>query len=422
MAELTVAPDRSPADAPPAVIGRGLAPGSEVTVVIDVDDAAGNPWRSTTVIRVAGDGTFDTGRDLADPSRPWWDMAWADDRRVPVTFAAPADELDATVTLFAGGESGSWRCTRQWAGTLRIWTSSGDGYQLTVTFPDGDGPFPAVFVVPGAFGVDAVLPLAGLLAARGYVTGVVTYMEAELLPAALEEVPIEGLARAFADLASRPEVDPARIAVHASSVGTGGALLMLAADDAPAVQAVILVAPTSVVWQALPSRGAPPRHSSWTRAGTPLPWLPTDSGKLLRQLVQRGDRRPVASWAASDGPRPAPGLRCRPAAAAWASRHGDPGGARRRADVVAEWGGRRDVAELGDGFGDRGASGAARRPPGRPPRDRPLHPATGDPDDGGLERGAGLGRNSGGHSRWRDPCVERDPRFPRGPPAMIPDP
>ncbi|MCU1457761.1 MAG: hypothetical protein JWL73_1853 [Actinomycetia bacterium] len=287
MIEVTVDPDPSPADVVPVIRVRGLDPDASSTVVIDLTDAAGNAWRSSTEMRTDADGAIDTST-LADPSRPWWDMAFAEPKLLPVAFRAPADSLTATVTVAAHGGRGSCTSSRVWAGSRRIWTSSGTGYRLTVVFPHGDGPFPAVLVVPGVDGPDAAHPLAGLLAAHGYVAGIVTYIEADLLPDALEEVPVEAFARAIADLAARPEVAADRVAIHASSVATGGVLLMLATANAPDVLAVVAVAPTSVVWQARPSHGAPPEKSSWTLAGSPLPWVATDVRKLLRQLLGRG--------------------------------------------------------------------------------------------------------------------------------------
>ncbi len=286
MIEVRVTPDPSPADVTPTVTVTGLAPDAATTVVIDLTDAAGHAWRSATPMRTGADGSLDTAT-LPDPSRPWWDMAFAEEE-VPVAFAGPAGRLDATVSVDFPGGTASRVCSRVWAGERRVWTSSGDGYQLTVVFPDTDGPAPAVLVVPGVGGPAAARPLGGMLAAHGYVAGIVTYIEAELLPDGLEEVPVEAFARALADLAGRPEVDPTRLAVHASSFGTGGALLMLCGPDAPAVRAVVLVAPTSVVWQAQPSVGAPPKRSSWSRAGIPLPWLPSDMGKVLGQLLEHG--------------------------------------------------------------------------------------------------------------------------------------
>lgn len=286
MIEVRVTPDPSPADVAPTVTVTGLAPDAATAVVIDLIDAAGHAWRSTTAMRTGTDGSLDTAT-LPDPSRPWWDMAFAEEQ-VPVAFAAPPDRLDATVSVDFPGGTASRVCSRVWAGERRVWTSSGDGYRLAVVFPDADGPAPAVLVIPGVGGPDSARPLGGMLAQHGYVAGIVTYIEAEVLPDALEEVPVEAFARALADLAGRPEVDPARLAVHASSLGTGGALLMLCGADAPAVRAVVLIAPTSVVWQAQPSVGAPPKRSSWSRGGTPLPWLPSDVGKLLPQLLEHG--------------------------------------------------------------------------------------------------------------------------------------
>ena len=49
---------------------------------------------------------------------------------------------------------------------------------------------------------------------------------------------------------------------------------------------MVLVSPSAVSWQALGSSGELPDTASWTRHGDPVPWVPVDSGVLMRQLVR----------------------------------------------------------------------------------------------------------------------------------------
>jgi alpha-beta hydrolase superfamily lysophospholipase len=117
------------------------------------------------------------------------------------------------------------------------------------------------------------------------VSGVLSYLGEPGLPGAMAEVDLEVITAGLKALAGLPEVDPARIAVHCASVGTGLVLSALSETDRPPVAAAIAVAPTSVVWQSLSTGGPPPKSSSVRRAGQSLPYVPLRADKLLGQLV-----------------------------------------------------------------------------------------------------------------------------------------
>jgi pimeloyl-ACP methyl ester carboxylesterase len=160
-----------------------------------------------------------------------------------------------------------------------------------------------------------MLPLAGLLASHGYVATVVAFLDEPGLPAALQEVPLEHLAAGMRHAVGQPEVDRERVAVVAASVGTEGALSVLATEEEEWCRAVVAISPSSVVWQALGDAGRPARTSSWARGGAALPWAPIRGDKLLMQTVPHAllDRF-------RRHPRPRP-LHLRPAYAAGLAHH-----------------------------------------------------------------------------------------------------
>ncbi|MBW8731212.1 MAG: hypothetical protein JF622_09575 [Terrabacter sp.] len=115
---------------------------------------------------------------------------------------------------------------------------------------------------------------AQLLAGAG-VTAALTYrwFGGEGQPAGIWEYPLEAFAPAVASLGERCD----RVVLMGVSK-TAEAFLAYAADD-PAVDAVVALAPSHVVWAnvgAGPDGELRPQHSSWSRAGEPLPFVPYD--------------------------------------------------------------------------------------------------------------------------------------------------
>jgi pimeloyl-ACP methyl ester carboxylesterase len=159
----------------------------------------------------------------------------------------------------------------------------GEGFVGRLFLPP-DSPSGAVLVVPGSTGAAALAPTAALLAAHGYATLVAAYMREEGLPGALEGIPVETLGRAGARL--RSEAGTESIGILSASVGTQGALAALALGSAEA-DCAIAIAPSSVIWQALPGNGGrPPATAAWSHRGEPLPWLPIHGGRLLPEIVR----------------------------------------------------------------------------------------------------------------------------------------
>jgi pimeloyl-ACP methyl ester carboxylesterase len=68
-------------------------------------------------------------------------------------------------------------------------------------------------------------------------------------------------------------------------VGTEGALAALSEIEGLGVRAVVAIAPSSVIWQAL-GEGRPPKKSSWTLGGEPLPWVPMRGERLVPELIK----------------------------------------------------------------------------------------------------------------------------------------
>ncbi|GAA2740834.1 acyl-CoA thioester hydrolase/BAAT C-terminal domain-containing protein [Terrabacter aerolatus] len=113
------------------------------------------------------------------------------------------------------------------------------------------------------------------LLARAGVSAALTYrwFGGDGRPAAIWEYPLEAFAPAVASLAERCD----RVVLLGVSK-SAEAFLLYAADD-PAVDAVVALAPSHVAWANVgpgPDGALRPQHSSWSRAGRPVPFVPYD--------------------------------------------------------------------------------------------------------------------------------------------------
>lgn len=282
--KLVVDPVRGLVDEPPRLMVTDI-PGEEgadhsMRLTIAGVDAAGHVWRSVGHYPIGADGLV----RLDDPDRPWWAMQFVDRGCAPVAFAAPDTSWRCTVTAECAGELAYQTVYRDYGDQPRAGELSGPGWRLRIYAPDDERPRPAVLIVPGSAGVEAMAPAAALLASRGYLAAILSYMGEPGLPDSFQRIPVETLGQSLTALRAAPGVDRTRLAVWAVSLGTALALAGLTGRDAPAVRGVIAFSPTSVIWQAPSANGRPPRTSSLTRDGTDLPWLPVYGQRLRGQL------------------------------------------------------------------------------------------------------------------------------------------
>lgn len=132
----------------------------------------------------------------------------------------------------------------------------------------------AVIVLGGSEGgLGGSRGLARRLAAEGIPAMAVSYFGEPGQSPRLDLIPIEPVARAQAWLRSRPEVGDAPIALL--GVSKGAELALLVASSNRDIRAVVVGAPTSVVWQGIDQTGAS-TGSSWTADGAPIPYVPYD--------------------------------------------------------------------------------------------------------------------------------------------------
>jgi len=295
------------------VIGGPL--GSEVTITVTAADAKDHRWESRNVFMTDATGVVDLSRDApisgsyasVDPGGPIWSMRFASEDIAPAMFAAPPDQLEFAFVAEARGETASAGALCRWSGPgVTRSEVRGEGFVGFLFEPVGDGPHPALALVSGTTGTLPLEPTAALLASRGYAAMVVGYMGLEGLTKTLCEVPLEALAASIGRLSAHPSVDGERVGVLSASVGAEGMLAALSEIEGLGARAVVAVAPSSVIWQAR-AEGRPPKKSSWTLGGEPLPWVPIRGERLIPELIKGALLKRL-----SRHPRPS-ALRLRPA-------------------------------------------------------------------------------------------------------------
>ncbi len=290
---LEVSPADSLTDQPLSIRLSGLAPGAEVTVAASAADAQGGRWRSESRFVAGAEGTLDLGRDApasgsydrADPVGPLWSLGPAEGERDP-RFHIPWDRFDVELEASADGERASATVRRRFAaeGVERIDIDE-PGLTAALFLPPGSGRHPGVAMYHGSGGgIAGLAPSGALLASHGFATLVVGYFGAPGTPDALCEVPLESLAAGVERLGAHAAVDGGRVAALGSSVGAEAALVMASYVEGLELRALVAVAPSSVVWQAL-AEGRPPPKSRWTLDGRPLPYAPLKGERLLGQIL-----------------------------------------------------------------------------------------------------------------------------------------
>ncbi len=134
----------------------------------------------------------------------------------------------------------------------------------------------AVIVLGGSEGgLTGSRGLARRLAADGFAAIAVSYFGETGQSSKLNEIPIEPVDAALAWLAARPEIHGP---VAVMGVSKGAELALLTASRNPAIKAVVVGVPSSVVWAGIDQTGGPV-GASWTAGGVPLPYVHYDLSK-----------------------------------------------------------------------------------------------------------------------------------------------
>jgi dienelactone hydrolase len=144
---------------------------------------------------------------------------------------------------------------------------------------------PALILLGGSEGDDAVTRDAPVFASRGYAVLALPYYSPPgwgptgpvpskfaSLPSTFTDIAIDRLEQARAWLAEQPEVDAQRIGVMGTS--KGAEFVLLAAVRMPWIKAVLAMVPSDVVWEGWGVGITADTRSSFSWQGKPLPYVP----------------------------------------------------------------------------------------------------------------------------------------------------
>jgi len=146
----------------------------------------------------------------------------------------------------------------------------------------GPGKHPAILLLGGSeggLGAGAVRQ-AKALQAHGFSVLQLAYFGAPGTPETLVDVPLETFRRGIAWLQAQPGVDAARIGLIGGSKGAEAALVVAARE--PAIKAVVVGMPSSVMWPGISYTAG--MKASWSANGQPLPFLPYAFGSDYRNI------------------------------------------------------------------------------------------------------------------------------------------
>jgi len=128
-------------------------------------------------------------------------------------------------------------------------------------------------------GLGPILPMAALLASRGFNVLALAYFQEKGLPGQLAQIPLEYFEKAFAWLAANPITKGTELYVFGTSKGAELALLL--ASRYPSIHRVVVNAPHAYCFQGLNFKTV----SSWTYQGKDLPFIKLKNTVLFGNMI-----------------------------------------------------------------------------------------------------------------------------------------
>lgn len=266
-------PARALADEPFTVVLSGLAPMTDVTINVKLDNCMGGAWSGSFTATADESGVLDLaavalkGFAEPDPTALLWS---ADPDGEPEPALANGEDAHGVLTVLEGEQTVAvHEFARVFADRGVSCTELEGPLAGALYLPAGPGPHPAVMTVSGSGGGIA-REEAALLASRGFACLALAYFNYPGRPPELFDQPLEYFGQALDWLAAQPLVRAEAIAVKGNS--RGGELSLLLGSRFAAVRAVAAFVPSGYIWGAARidwSDGA-----AWTWQGRDLPRMP----------------------------------------------------------------------------------------------------------------------------------------------------
>lgn len=294
---LRIEPGRVVLDGDPVVVSVvGVPPGSEVTLSAQrwfAPPSTQRPrlrlFRSQAVFLADDTGRIDLASQPSlrgsyqgiDPRGMFWSMQPVADVAPVSPEAADASEIRLEVQI--SGRVQDQASVRLISALPEVRTMAADPLPGAVfaTLP-GTKKRPALVMIGGSEGGSLITDTAAPMASRGFAVLALPVFsppdrrtgtrEIPQLPAQWADMPVETLNRARDWLATRPEVDASRIALHGTSMGA--VLVMLAAVHLDWPAAIVANVPSDIVWDGWGPGVDDGARSTFSVRGQPLPFVP----------------------------------------------------------------------------------------------------------------------------------------------------
>lgn len=302
-AQTLVAPAAVTPDAPVPIHAEGLRPGAQAVLRVErvSAEAEGGAYRSDTTFRADARGRIMPAHQApiagsyrgVDAAGPFWSMA-------PVA-GRPADVAPGSmrVSLLINGARGATAVTRVLPMAPAVRAEPVAAFPGAVLYqPSGNARRPVVIVLGGSEGgSSAGRDIGPRFAAAGMAALALPYYspgwgsaarELPTLPEDFADIPVDRLQAVHDWIATRPDLDPARIGLY--GVSKGGEFAILAAARFAWLKAVAAIVPSDVVWEGWgPHVHGADTRSSFAWGGQPLPFVPyRDMDKVIAALSAGG--------------------------------------------------------------------------------------------------------------------------------------
>ncbi|MGW5523779.1 acyl-CoA thioester hydrolase/BAAT C-terminal domain-containing protein [Gordonia sp. NPDC003950] len=247
--------------------------GETVDVTTTATDLYGGLWRWST----RADGSAQV------TNVPIWAMEFDGPADHADLFIPPTEPWLVRVEARAGDRRTALTCRRHpVAAGVEVTDVLVDGRPGLLATP-ASAIGPAVVCFGGSEGgVDSQRAMIGALASRGHTALAYGWLDDDPEAAPVSEIPLERFASAIAWLCARSGSSVAAVGL---SRGAEGLTATLSHRADLGVSHVILLSPSSVIWQAIGPDGEIPGTSSWTLDAWPSPFAALPTGALMPQLV-----------------------------------------------------------------------------------------------------------------------------------------
>jgi dienelactone hydrolase len=282
---IEVTPSRVLIDEPVTIRVSGCRPNEHVAIRAELIDGGNFRWVSQSEFVADAEGSVDTSKQapIAGSYKEVsamglvWSMKPSGSKEG--RYQAPRDFGVQTIEfqLMRGTTVVSTAHLEQAAtadGVRRVTLHDGPLRGLFF-IPPGNGPHPGILVLGGSEG-GMPARRAAWFASHGYAALALAYFRFEDLPRELAGIPLEYFGQAFVWMASRPEIDPRRLAVTGGS--RGGELALQLGSMYNDIKAVVAFVPANVRYPACCGFTSVPY--AWTWQGRGLSFYPV--GRLGR--------------------------------------------------------------------------------------------------------------------------------------------